>query len=131
VRFGMTRDEVRELLGKPEERDRSPVGSDESEAWYFRSRGLSLHFDSDVDWRLTTIEVGLPEAELDGQKLVGMTVEQLRAAHPGRLLAWNGDEFEPMTIDAWSMNLWIEDGVLGDIQWSVPFGADDRECWPG
>jgi len=130
VRFGMSRDDVEQLLGEPEERAVEIDATEQTEAWYYWTRELSLTFDAEADWRLTTIDVGSPAAELRGKRLVGATLDELRAALPEFALEWNGSEFEPIEVDDLSMFLWIEDGVLDSIQWSVPLGADDEEQWP-
>ena len=130
VRFGMTRDDVERLLGEPEERAVECDGDEQTEAWYYWSRRLSAHFDAEVDWRLTTLDLGSPDAVLRGRRLVGATLDELRAALPEFALEWHGNEFEPIEIDDLAMNLWIEDGVLESIQWSVPLDADEEERWP-
>ena len=118
------------MLGKPEESETYLDGEDATEAWYYWSRGFTVHFDADAEWRLSTIEVDHADAVLAGQRLVGMNLEQVRAALPQHALEWDGDEMEPIDVDAWSMFLWIENGVLTQIQWWVPIGDDDRELWP-
>ncbi|MEZ6037970.1 MAG: hypothetical protein R3F29_10845 [Planctomycetota bacterium] len=133
LRFGMSRDDVRAVLGEPEQVN-DDDGGDEGgavvEAWYYWTRGIALSFDEEVDWKLCAIEVTVAEAELDGQRPIGMTIEQARAALSGAEIEWDGDEMEPAGVDAWSLNLWIEDDKITSLQWSVGFDENDQENWP-
>lgn len=131
LRFGMTRDVVRAIVGDPEERTVvDPGGGQQMEAWYYWSRGLSLHFDAEDDDRLGCIELDAEYAELNGRCLEGLTFEGLRSIFPELGLEWCGDEFEPVTVDHWSLNFWIEDGVLYSVQWGVLFADEETVIWP-
>ncbi|MCB9877666.1 MAG: hypothetical protein H6835_08715 [Planctomycetes bacterium] len=130
LRFGMSRDAVREVLGEPEQVSDGDEDGALTEAWYYWTRGLALSFDEEVDWRLCAIELTAATAELDGQRPIGTTFEQTRAAMPGVAIEWDGDEMQPASVDAWSLNLWIEDDKVTSLQWSVGFDANDEERWP-
>ena len=43
---------------------------------------------------------------------------------------WSGDEFEPIRVKEWEMDIYFEDGLLSHVQWSVPIGDDDIERFP-
>ncbi|MFK7742718.1 MAG: outer membrane protein assembly factor BamE [Planctomycetota bacterium] len=130
VRFGMTRDQVRAILGPPHKISVDQEGDDSTEAWYYKDPELSAHFDSDCDWRLSTLDSSEASLELDGKRLIGKTEAELRTACNSISWQWNGDEFEPLHVDEWALNFWIEDGVLQSIQWWVPVDGNDRERWP-
>lgn len=142
LRFGMSRDDVRAVLGEPEQvnddggdEDDGGGGGDGDEgavveAWYYWTHGIALSFDEEVDWKLCAIEVTSADTELDGQRPIGMTIEQARAALSGAEIEWDGDEMEPAGVDAWSLNMWIEDDKIASLQWSVGFDENDQENWP-
>lgn len=131
VQFGMSREQVRSIVGEPEELATYEEGTDDaSEAWYFWADGISYHFDADSDWRLTTIEVSSPEALLEDRAVIGIPQSELVDLLHGRNAYWPDSEEEPVSVAEWDMNFWIQEGVLTDIQWGVPIGNDDREIWP-
>jgi hypothetical protein len=130
VRFGMTRNQVQDLLGVPEQQSIDGDGEDASEAWYYWSQGISMHFHADLGWRLGTIEINCPEAMLCGQRPVGMQRRELRTLLAGLTVDWSGDEFEPIRVKEWEMDIYFEDGLLSHVQWSVPIGDDDIERFP-
>ena len=68
LKFGLTREKVALLMGEPSEKE-TIDGDDEmgtSEAWHYDELELSLTFDEDDDWKLTTIAASSPEFTFDG-----------------------------------------------------------------
>ena len=79
VKFGMTREQVSEILGDPTEID--VFTDDESganvESWHYDEDEASFAFDEEADWRLTTIAVSGDHYEFAEIKPIGMPIEQL------------------------------------------------------
>lgn len=142
LRFGMTRDEVRSILGDPEDIDEysfTGEDGDRSESWHYDEIDLSMSFDAEDDWRMITLAVSSPEYELERNSMVGedqehirnklihMGFQELREENestlnmPGHHLLAAHHEF---------MNFWFEEGKLKEIQWSPRFNDDDEVEWP-
>ena len=70
LKFGMTRDEAKKLLGKPDEIENLPgfeeEVNDELESWHYDENEFSIVFDADYDWRLVSIAVSDPFFTLNG-----------------------------------------------------------------
>lgn len=131
VLFGMSREQVRSIVGVPEEISTYEEGTDDaSEVWYCWTDGVSYHFDADCDWRLTTIEVSSPDALFKDCAVMGISQLELVDLLEGRDVHWPDNEEEPVSVTEWCMNFWFEGGILTSIQWSVPFDDNDREIWP-
>jgi hypothetical protein len=83
LKFGMTRDEVKNLVGKPDEVENLPgfeeEVNDELESWHYDEHEFSLVFDADYDWRLVSIAVSDPYFTFHGKSLVGMGKKELLA----------------------------------------------------
>lgn len=142
LRFGMTRDEVRSLLGEPEDIDEysfSGTPDDLSESWHYDNMDLSMSFDAEDDWRLITLAVSSDDYQLEDFALVGKTKKEL-----AQILAYIGytdvKEENESTLDipghelvsehTYFINFWLEDGVVKEIQWSPRFNDDDEVEWP-
>ena len=82
LRFGATMDEVRTLVGEPEEIDESDDDDDfEHQAWNYHEDDylLSLYFDREDDFRLSCIETDHPGMRLFGEAIHGMSMEAFQA----------------------------------------------------
>ena len=58
LKFGITRDSVREMLGEPESCEKysySNTEKDLTESWYYTTLGISVGFDEEDNWRLGLI----------------------------------------------------------------------------
>lgn len=141
LKFGMTSDEVKKVLGKADEEERfSYTDSDEdlAESWHYDELGLSLSFDEAHEWKLVNMAISTNEYELNGVKLIDLNLEEVI----GILEGWDlGDmEYDDLSsdedgdamlisIDKSSMNFWFEEKELSEIQWG-PYYKNDDALWP-
>ncbi len=81
LRFGNTREEVKETIGEADEIEKYSLDefdSDDTEAWHYDNQGLSLSFDEDDDWKLSSIAVSKKDYLLNGISLVGISVQDFK-----------------------------------------------------
>ncbi|MCC9165369.1 hypothetical protein [Pontibacter harenae] len=79
IKFGLTRDEVEELLGEPEEVEESEEDDEfEHQAWNYWEDGYSLYFDKEDDYRLSCIETANREVQIWGERVFEMSKEQVQ-----------------------------------------------------
>lgn len=141
VIFGMTREEVKAILGEPDEIETYPDDEDgQSEAWHFDEHEMSATFDEVDDWRLTSLAVSSTDYLFEGVNLIGLSTEeviqQLEIMDLGdvsleEISDDNIVEQQVATIVEVSLNLWFEDGMLTEIQWGPFWDEDDEEyIWP-
>lgn len=76
--LGMSRENVRSLVGSPDtiESTELSVGEPE-ETWFYRSTQLSVSFRGGDDWRLSSITTESPCTSINGVALVGNDVNLL------------------------------------------------------
>ena len=142
LKFGMSRTEVKLILGEPSFIDKysySDSNEDLTEAWEYDELKLSLSFDEDEDWKLIMISVNSNFYQLNRESLIGLEREKLIQALENlnldelNLEDCSEDDSENqkvIEIDDLSINFWINDGVLDEIQWSPFFIDDDTIKWP-
>ena len=142
LKFGMTRDEVKLMLGEPSFIDKyshSDSDSDLTEAWEYDELELSLSFDEEEDWKLLLISVNSDFYELENVSLIGLKenelLKKIGAINLGKLKLeesseYDGQDQKVIEIDEKSINFWLNDGVLDEIQWSPLFIDDDTIKWP-
>jgi hypothetical protein len=138
LRFGATMDEVRTLVGEPEEIEESEDDDEfEHQAWNYHEDEylLSLYFDREDDFRLSCIETDNPGMRLFGEPIYGVGLDEIKA-----LMARHGQtEAEVETMEEGAVRLSYEKGMIdlyfeeGELQF-VNFGvfiSDNLEVqWP-
>jgi len=142
LKFGMSRTEVKLLLGEPSFIDKyshSDSANDLTEAWEYDELELSLSFDEEEKWKLMMISVSSDFYEIRNKALIGLNEEKLME----KLTFLNfqdldledcseqdGENHKVIEVEKESMNFWCVDGVLDEIQWSPYFIDDDTIKWP-
>jgi len=142
IKFGMDRNQVKLILGKPSETDvfyMTESEDSEAEVWYYDDECLSLSFDAADDWRLVTIEVDHDRFELEGHiffaknKLqVISTLEKIGATdfkHEPAPME-EAPTHELISSDSLGINFWLDDDAVSEIQWGPFFNADESVQWP-
>lgn len=140
LKFGMIRDQVRSLIGEPNEieKDSDPEFG-MTEIWHYDKLELSLSFDEENNWKLIDIAVSSPGYEFMGESLIGLDKETLiiKLNSLGlvnlEIESYYDEEDEDeeeeeecfvITSEEFGMTFWIEDDQLTEIQWE-PMFIDD------
>lgn len=142
IKFGLNRDDIKAVLGEPSEIE-AMDGDKESgamEAWHYDEQHLSLSFEEDCNWKLTSITSASPEILFEGIDLIGLSqgevMEQMEVFNLGEF------ELEDISNDIlpnqsiatnpdFSLNLFFDHDNLTEIQWG-PFWDEESEMpmWP-
>ncbi|MEQ8474959.1 hypothetical protein [Fulvivirga sp.] len=141
IKFGMTKDQVRMLLGAPDENETFSYtgdGLNMTESWDYYDFDISLNFDEDDHWKLVMISANSDFYTLDGASLIGQTVEQISAYLDKQKAEYeledcssiDSPDHKLIEVDSLSINFWFNGGVLDEIQWSPQFLDDDTIKWP-
>ncbi len=79
IKFGLTMEEVEELLGEPEEIEESEEEDEfEHQAWNYWEDGYSLYFDKEDDYRLSCIETANRDVQLWDERIFEMSRDQVK-----------------------------------------------------
>ncbi|GAA4019428.1 hypothetical protein GCM10022408_36850 [Hymenobacter fastidiosus] len=79
LKFGTSQDEVRALMGEPEEIEESEDDDEfEHQAWNYLEEGYSLYFDREDDYRLSCIETDHPGLRIFGEAIHGRSVQEIQ-----------------------------------------------------
>ncbi|MBQ3634486.1 MAG: hypothetical protein II951_02600 [Bacteroidales bacterium] len=148
VRFGMTVQEVKKILGKPDEEvDNDRLGEDDEDTMitlYYDELGLSLSFDKLTDFRLSDIMTeGYSSVSMEGGIRFGMSVEDVRGlvakADFGPMeesdldeeeIGDNDEELTSYDLPEISVSLWFKEDRLDTIQLGPEYDENDNIVWP-
>ena len=137
VRFGMTRNEVKKILGDPDEIEEIPFSDEEDdsiESWHYDEHEFSLSFEKSMDNRLSSVAISALDATLNGQAIVDKTrTEVIKIIEKMNLGSFEEETIEEdpetkvklLTFFESGMSLWFENDYLTEVQWGLI--EDDEE----
>lgn len=136
LRFGMTRDEVRNAAGDPAEVVKSEEDPD-SEMWVYESAAIALSFAAEEDMRFVSCETFSAKANWNGESFIGLDRDAAEAALE-RAGADDGmfeeDEEEEgdgqLMVPRLDLSLWFVGGAVESIGWGVLIDEEDEVAWP-
>jgi len=138
IKFGFTREQVLAILGEPDEKETysySDSDEDLTEAWHYDDIEISISFNEEDDWRLSTIAISSEESTLGGKKIIGLSKEELLAEikkldltdYESRKVS---ETEELISSDTGEINFWVDDNTITEIQWGPFFLDEDTINWP-
>lgn len=144
LKFGMSREQVKQILGAPEEIDNIPDDEDiliESlESWFYDKLECTLVFDEDYEWRLVSIALSDEHYTLFGDPIVGKTGDEVldilkkhKVEITDRVDVSDEEspDMEVIESENEGMIIWVMDGEAIEIQ-IVPEVDEDGSTliWP-
>ena len=141
LRFGATREQVKNTIGDADEVEKYSLDefdSDDTEAWHYDEKGISLSFDQEHDWKLSSIAVSGEEYKLEGNQLIGKSVEEIEdlcekqgwgELQEDEEIAEEEAGIAMLHLEEKGISFWFEDDVLSEVQLS-PLFVNDQIVWP-
>ena len=137
IQFGMERDTIKKMLGKADEVELYSYSEEEedlTEVWHYDELDLSLSFDEADHWKLVMIAVGDTNAHIAGEFLIDKTQEEIIAACEksglGAIDTEEVDEGQVLKIEEKSINFWMDEGLVSEIQFGPFWNGDDEPIFP-
>jgi len=138
LKFGMSEEEVVDMLGKPDEIEVQEMEDEElMNIYYYDELGVSVSFDSMADFRLVEMAFDDSRYTMEKNFFPGMS-KQLFIEHAEELGDFEVEDLADEDADVTGLyvfeekniNVWIKDGVVDTIQIG-PFWKDDENvAWP-
>lgn len=140
LRFGMSIDEVKKILGRPHESIEVEDGENSYITLEYPEKRVSLSFDLDEGLRLSSIEVDEGPFTLFGESLFPRNRDRVLDLLRRNLPIADMAEIEESAIELIGQSLWVpslrgtfyfsEEGELEQFQWSPFFNSGDEIMWP-
>ena len=134
IEFGMSKSELRDILGEPDEIESMDEDSDEEVTvnWHYDQHELSVTLMEVEEWIVVMIAVSSPNYLLNGNALIGKsksdlmnTINKLGEVKTEDLSTSEIPDYEVDTVDTVAANFWFENGLLSEIQWSPLWEEDE------
>jgi hypothetical protein len=138
LKFGVSREDVKAVLGEPDETETIDVEGEihEVEVWSYFDQGHSIYFEKDLDNVCTNFETENEDALLFGKKVFELDKDAIIALMKEN----NFNQFEIeddaeldeiiVFFDEAHMQFVFENDQLGLVSWAVAMGDDDEILWP-
>ena len=135
LKFGSNRELVQKEIGNPTEIEKYALDDDDddvTEAWHYDEEGLSISFDQEHAYVLSSIAISDEKFTLKGNPVIGLSKKEIDALfiknNWGTLQA---DEEEPNLyyVDDISCSMYFEEDQCSEIQFS-PFIEGNDFAWP-
>ena len=142
IKFGMTREEVKAILGEADNVDSYSLdhnGKDLSEAWEYNEFAISISFDEEDDWKLSTLAIASKQYLFNDKTLIGLDqntlLKELKSLEITDIQVedCSNTEFPDhvlVEVESLSLNFWLDDGILEEIQWAPLFDENEYIIWP-
>ncbi|MCW8935528.1 MAG: hypothetical protein OQK98_12455 [Gammaproteobacteria bacterium] len=131
--LGSSKQSIFELLGQPESTnsDEWPDGTI-SESWLYLDSGLTLNFDSDNNYRLSTINTTSRQAELEGLKLVGKNINSIIDKHSSIILDEDlSESVKDYVYPEKEISFWVVNDLIENITVFPEYDkSKDLPIWP-
>jgi len=131
IKFGINREELKEILGEPQEVVSDSEDEDENgltETWHYDELDLSVSFYFSDEWSLETISVTSADYKLMEMNLIGKSVVEVTNFLKSKDFGEIKSEFlsseenssqQLLSIDDAAADFWFEEGELIEIQWEM------------
>ena len=140
LKFGMTRDKVSAILGQPDEIEIIQEDGEAVEQWHYDEHEFSVLFSEQDDWKMLSIAISNEEATIEGVKFIGLSETELEdklnvlgITEELEYEDLSTDEFPDHILvycDELAMNFWLDQGIVGEIQWGPVMLDDETIDWP-
>jgi len=131
IPFGIDQNQLKIILGEPDEIEKSPSLNPEeptSEVWHYDEHEISALFDYyDSTWELVSLATVSADALLKGVKLIGLPKKEvIKAIQKLSLGKYTNEDLTTdetpsesiMSFESTGIDFWFEGDTLIEIQWS-------------
>ncbi|QHL88156.1 hypothetical protein GU926_12215 [Nibribacter ruber] len=136
LKFGITMEDVEELMGEPEEVEESDEEDEfEHKAWNYWDTGFSFYFDKEDDYRLSCIETANPNVTLWGEKIFEMDMNKVQDLFKAKgITSVEKETMENdvvcLSYDKEMIDLYFEEGKLLAVNFGVHMDDNLEVKWP-
>ncbi len=135
LKFGITMNEVKKILGNPDDIENINESEEPTEVWYYWEDGITLFFEENENKRCVCMETDNEETLLFGEKISALKEKDIQDLFKKN----NFKNFET-EVEAWGerrisiddavMDIYFDKGELTSVNWGVDYDDDGNPLWP-
>lgn len=133
LKFGMTMEEIKRILGEPDEVEEAY--EDSVILWNYWDPGLCIFFNTDEDNKCEAIETDNPEVLLFGNKVFDLNEKEIIELFAQFKFTDVETEVEEwgekrVSICDAAVDMYFDKDELVSINWGVEYSDDEKIIWP-
>jgi len=135
LKFGLTMDEVKKMMGNPDDTEILDDPEEKTEIWYYWEDGITVFFEMHGVMRCVCLETDHPDSVLLGKK-----ISELKESDIKELFVKNKySEFETeveewgetrISIDDAVIDIYFDKGAIVSVNWGVDYDEEEEPIWP-
>ena len=135
LRFGLTMDEVKKIMGDPDDTETLDDSEEKTEVWYYWEDGITVFFEMQGIFKCVCLETDNPDSVLLGHK-----ISELKETDIKDLFVKNNYvEFETedeewgekrISIDDAVVDIYFDKGAIMSVNWGVDYDEEEEPIWP-
>lgn len=142
IKFGMTRDQLKLILGNPDDIESDltdGIEDEDTETWHYDAMDLSVQFSESTDFRLVSLATSAEYAELNGESIIGMSEDNLKKHLENhgfddlmeeQIEDEDSEQYHIIMSDEKGLNFWMEEGEVTEVQWIPLLKDEETIAWP-
>ncbi len=135
LKFGLTMDEVKKIMGNPDDTEELDDSEVKTEVWYYWEDGITVFFEMHGIYKCVCLETDNPDSVLLGRK-----ISELKEGDIQDLFVENNyNEYETedeewgekrISIDDAVVDIYFDKGAIVSVNWGVDFDENESPIWP-
>ena len=135
LKFGLGMDDVKKILGNPDETETTEEADEQTEIWYYWEDGVIVFFDLKLDKRCICLELENTDVILFGKKVTDLDEESVTKLFKEKGFSEFETEVETwgekrLSIEDAVVDIYFEDKEIVAINWGVDYDDDGNPLWP-
>ena len=119
MHFGISQEDVREMLGEPNEIDTADDELDDGlEFWHYDDREISVAFDAMHNNQLISMAISSNNYTYKNQGFIGKTADEIIDFLEEENINYI-DEEEVISAGEINLNFWMDEDECSEVQWSA------------
>ena len=135
LKFGISMDDVKKLLGTPDDTEIIEEDDENTEVWYYWEDGLTVFFEESEDKRCVCLETDNPDAVLLGKKISKIKEKEIEEMFKKENFIDFEEENENwgekrISVNDAVLDIYFEKGDLVSVNWGVDYNEEGEVIWP-
>ena len=135
LQFGLTMDEVKKIMGNPDDMETLDDPEEKTEVWYYWEDGITVFFEMHGIYKCVCLETDNPDSVLLGSKISDLKegdIKELFEKNKYTEFETEDEEWgeKRISIDDAVVDIYFDKGAIVSVNWGVDYDEEEEPIWP-